>query len=99
MALALKAGTFANFDDSLAAYIDQAMHNEWLAVKGEPLSADDRGADDRKILFAAIAQGLLKFLEDHLDDLITGDGIEDATTGDHHHEMDFSVSTYRTPLP
>jgi len=99
MANALKAGTVANFASSLAAYIDQAMKNEWLAVKGEPLPTGDQGADDRKILFAAIAQGVLKFLADHRDDLITTDESGDGGLTNHHHTMAFTVDTYRTPLP
>jgi hypothetical protein len=98
MANALKGGTVDNFASSLASYIDKAMQNEWQAVKGEPLPTGDQGADDRKILFAAIAQGVLKFLVDHRDDLITSDESEDGVTT-HRHTMAFTVNTYRTPLP
>ena len=95
----LKAGRLDNFAASLAEYIDTAMQHEWQAVKGEPLPTS-QGSDDRKILFAAIAQGVLKFLLDHRVDLVTTDDSADgnpATT--HHHTMAFTVDTYRTPLP
>jgi hypothetical protein len=95
----LKAGMVHNFASSMAAYIDQAMQNEWLAVKGEPMPTSDQGAEDRKILFAAIAQGVLKFLEDHVGDLITTDNSGDGGLTQHHHTMAFKVDTYRTPLP
>ena len=95
----LKAGTIDNFASSLAEYIDTAMQNEWLAVKKEPLPSDDQGAQDRKILFTAIAQGVLKFLGDHVDDLITTTNSGDGGVTDHHHAMAFKVDTYRTPLP
>lgn len=98
MANALKAGTLDDFAGSLASYIDKAMQNEWQAVKGEPLPAG-QGEDDRKILFAAIAQGVLKFLVDHGGDLITSDETADGDLSPHHHTMAFTVDDYRTPLP
>lgn len=99
MAQPLKAGTVNDFASSLASYIDTAMQNEWRIVKGEPLPTGDQGADDRKILFAAIAQGVLKFLVDHGGDLITTDESGDGGVTTHHHTMAFTVNTYRTPLP
>jgi hypothetical protein len=98
MANALKAGTVNDFANSLASYIDKAMQNEWQAVKGEALPAG-QGEDDRKILFAAIAQGVLKFLADHGGDLITSDETADGDLSPHHHTMAFTVDDYRTPLP
>jgi hypothetical protein len=97
----LKAGTVDNFASSLAAYIDQAMHNEWQAVKGVPLPDSDPGVKDRQILFAAIAQGVMKFLADHGGDLITTDDSGDGGITTHHHTMAFTVdpNTYRAPLP
>lgn len=99
MANELKAGTVDNLASSLALYIDTAMNNEWQAVKGEPLPGDDQGAQDRQILFAAIAQGVLKFLADHVGDLVTTDDSGDSGLTTHHHAMNFTVGTYRTPLP
>jgi hypothetical protein len=99
MANPLKAGRVDDFASSLASYLDTAMQNERLAVKGEPLPTGDQGADDRKILFAAIAQGVLKFLSDHGSDLITSDDSGDSGVTTHHHTMAFAVDTYGTPLP
>lgn len=98
MANPIKAGTVDDFASSLASYIDQAMKNEWQLVKGEALPTG-AGAEDRKILFAAIAQGVLKFLADHGSDLITSDASGDAGVTTHHHSMAFTAGTYRTPLP
>ena len=95
----LKSGTVDDFAASLAAYLDQAMQNEWQAVKGEALPISGPGVEDRRILFAAIAQGVLKFLADHVDDLITTDNSAGGGLGTHHHTMAFTVDTYRTPLP
>jgi hypothetical protein len=97
MTHSLKAGTVDDFTSSLASYMDTAMQNEWLAMKGEALP--EQGAADRQILFAAIAQGVMKFLADHLGDLVTTEQSGDAGVTTHHHAMAFSVDTYRTPLP
>lgn len=63
------------FSDSLAEAIDNAFKMEWLVVKGEPLPAG--GEVERKILFAAIAQGLLDYLkdnEDYIKNVFAGSG-------------------------
>jgi hypothetical protein len=95
----LKAGTVDDFESSLAAYIDQAMQNEWLAVKKQPMPNSGPGVTDRQILFAAIAQGVLKFLVDHGGDLITSTDSGDGGLTTHRHTMAFSVGNYREPLP
>ena len=64
----LKPGTVADFGGSLAEAIDNAMKTEWQAVKNVPLPSE--GQDDRRLLFAAIAQGLFNFLRDNQNDLI-----------------------------
>jgi hypothetical protein len=97
MTESLKAGTVDDFTSSLASYMDTAMKNEWLAVKGESLP--EQGSADRQILFAAIAQGVMKFLADHLADLVTTDASGDGGVTTHHHAMAFGVDTYRSPLP
>ncbi len=99
MANPLKAGRIDDFAFSLAAYIDQAMYNEWQAVKGESLPDSDQGAQDRRILFAAIAQGVLKFLADHGNDLISSEESGNGGLDKHRHSMAFTVDTFRTPLP
>jgi hypothetical protein len=98
MANPLKAGQTDDIAGSLAQYIDTAMKNEWEKTKGEKLP-ETEGAQDRQILFAAIAQGVLKFLEDHRVDLITTDDSGDSGMTTHHHAMAFTVGTYRTDLP
>jgi len=82
----LKAGTVADFNNSLAAEIETAMKAEWLAVKGFPLPSP-KGEEDRRILFVAIARGLLKFLTDHRYDIETDD--ESGDPHDHFIEWDY----------
>lgn len=66
--MALKAGTVADFSGSLAEAIENAMKAEWQAVKGEPMP--DTDPTDRRILFVAIARGVLGYLEAHQTDAI-----------------------------
>ena len=66
--MALKAGHVADFGGSLAEAIENAMKAEWQNVKGEPMP--DTDPDDRRILFVAIAQGVLGYLNDHPDDVL-----------------------------
>lgn len=90
----LRAGTLADFANSMAAYMERAMQNEWQAVKGYALPASV-GAQDRRILFAAVAQGVLKYLLDHADDVTTTEQGGES----HKHKLVFTVTAYRTPLP
>lgn len=99
MSSPLKAGTLDDFTSSLAAYIDTAMQNEWQARKGERLPETGPGVEDRRILFAAIAQGVMKFLADHAGDLVTTEASGDGGLTTHRHAMAFQVDSYRTPLP
>jgi hypothetical protein len=78
----LKAGTVADFSGSLAAEMEAAMKAEWISVKGEPLPSPT-GEEDRKIMFVAIARGLLKYLEDHRSEVFTSEESED----DHQHTI------------
>lgn len=67
--MSLKSGSSDSenaFSGSLAESIDNAFKMEWLMAKGEPLP--DAGADDRRLLFAALAQGLLNYLKNNDDD-------------------------------
>lgn len=66
--MALKAGTSSNdtaFAGSLAEAMENALRQEYLAVKGEPLS--DQGQDDRRMLLVAIAQGIVRYFTDNTD--------------------------------
>lgn len=62
----MKPGTVAQPAKSLTEAIEHALKMEWLAVKGESLP--ETGAEDRRLLLAAIAQGVLDYLKDHQDE-------------------------------
>jgi O-methyltransferase involved in polyketide biosynthesis len=58
----LKAGHVQDFSNSMAEAIETAMQQE-LALSGTSLPA--AGQDDRRLLFVAIARGVLQYLKDH----------------------------------
>jgi len=66
----LKAGTVNDFANSMAAEMEAAMKSEWQAVKNTALPGG-AGEEDRKILFVAVARGVLKYLTDHRNDIQT----------------------------
>jgi hypothetical protein len=63
-----RAGSVSNFSDSMAEAMDLAFQSEWDAVKDIPLG--EAGEEDRKILFSAIAQGVIKHLQQHINDAL-----------------------------
>lgn len=92
MATMLQAGTHASVDDgTLTAYLERAMREEWRDARGEELPSSGPGAEDRRILFAAVAKGVLRYLYDHRADLITTREILDGTAN-HRHEADFDLA-------
>jgi hypothetical protein len=50
----------------LTQQIDAAFAAEWARTKDIPLPA--AGAEDRRLLFAAVARGLLEYLKEHQGD-------------------------------
>jgi hypothetical protein len=72
----LKAGTVADFAGSMAEAIETAFNTEWNNNKETPPAS----SDDRKILFAAIAQGILNYLKDNQNNMINSITFIDTTT-------------------
>lgn len=72
----------------MAEAIEQAFQLEWTAAKTTALP--QAGAADRKILFAAVAQGVLNYLEAHKSDLVTSN--QNDTVSGHSHILDINVS-------
>ena len=86
----LKAGRVddtGGFSDSMAKAIEDAMKDEWQRVKDEPLPAP-LGEEDRRILFVAIARGVLNYLHAHRVDLGTNTALVDVNNHSHHLEFD-----------
>jgi hypothetical protein len=68
--------------------MEAAMQEEWQAMRGTPLPGG-AGEADRKMMFAAMAKGVLRYLYAHRDDLIT-DTVQ-FTNGSHSHVMKFEL--------
>lgn len=77
--MALKPGSINDFANSMAQAMDQAFHNQWQTAKGEPLPG--AGEQDRQLLFAAIAQGLVQHLKQHANDAFQIE-VQVSQTGD-----------------
>lgn len=89
MATSLRAGSFTSQDDdTLTAYIEDAMQEEWQSARGEDLPT--AGAEDRRILFAAVAKGVLRYLYAHRADLISSREILEGA-GNHRHDAAFDL--------
>src|SRR5438105_15687750 len=54
--------------DSMAKAMDDAMVDAYQKLKGSALP--DKGKEDRRMLFVAIAKGLLSYLRSHENDMI-----------------------------
>ncbi|NIM95760.1 MAG: hypothetical protein GTO18_18830 [Anaerolineales bacterium] len=61
----LKAGTVASteFANSMAEAIEDALEKEWQRLWNQPLPVE--GQEDRRLLFVAIAQGVIRHLKDN----------------------------------
>ena len=88
MADALKAGSFDDLANSMTGEIEAAMREEWRTAKDQELPGGP-GEEDRRILFAAVAKGVLRYLYAHRDDLITNSVNDDS--GGHRHKMAFDL--------
>ena len=64
----MTTGTEADFADSMAAAIESAFHKEWTAVYPQDLEdVPERLHEFWRAWFAAIAQGVVRYLADHAD--------------------------------
>ena len=53
----------------LIAAMENAFGQAWQTSKGSPLP--QAGAEDRRLLFEGVARGLLHFIDDHQDEVLT----------------------------
>lgn len=65
--MVLKAGTMrgTDFAGSMAEAMEKAFEVEWRAVKKSALPT--AGQEDRRLLFIAIAQGVVRHLKENAD--------------------------------
>ncbi|MDH4165489.1 MAG: hypothetical protein OEY13_14475 [Gammaproteobacteria bacterium] len=74
---ALKGGRVADFTNSMAESMETAMNEEWMARTGSHLP--DEGRDDRRLLLAAIARGMLAYLKANETALVSAIAIDLGT--------------------
>lgn len=85
----LNAGTnynpsdFSNSTASMAAAIEDAFKTEWPKIMGDaPAPSTPEDLNQMRLLFAAIAQGVVKYLQLHHDDFkvtVNAGGLGDYT--------------------
>ena len=92
----LKAGNLPDLQlDSLGGRMDAEFKNLWRLHKRDIVLPDDSATRlDRQLMFAAIARGMLRYLEDHETDIETNsvsvsDTNGDGTFGSHQHHLNF----------
>lgn len=77
----LRGGHATDITDSMAEAIEIALQQEWPLARGVPLPTD--GLQERRILFVAIARGVLQYLKDHQHEFmnsITLNGVPQSVT-------------------
>lgn len=57
--------------------IEAAFKKEWQRVKGTPLP--EAGSEDRRLLFAAVARGILEYLKDHENEILNSFTVKDPS--------------------
>lgn len=55
--------------DELADAMMNQLDEAWLLVKGQPIP--NTPGEDAKVMFLAIARGLLSFMEQHQNDMVS----------------------------
>lgn len=61
----------------MVSAIEEALRKEWHKEKKSPLP--DIGQEDRRLLFAAIARGILEYLENNQNEIFSGITIRDPS--------------------
>jgi len=92
----LNGGSVAAFTGSMAEVMENELKAEYQAVFGEAMPDGD--ADEqrgRRMLFVAIARGMLKYLEAHQNEFMTGitlSALDDSWQQSYHvHATDLNM--------
>jgi hypothetical protein len=75
--------------NDLANAMEGVMAQAWTAVKGPDVPFPGGDPSDRKVLFLAVAWGLLKYLETNQNDVINTIRLNQSGVG----AVDYSVET------
>jgi hypothetical protein len=86
----LKAGTVTNLQtDTLAGAMDREFVSLWNVRKDIALPNDQEAIDDRRMMFVAIARGMLGYLHNHLSNVGTTTDQAGSVGTDHDHQLEF----------
>ena len=91
----LKAGSADDLADSMAEMIESAMAEEWALANGGS-TLPQSGREDRLVLFAAVAKGVLRYLHKH--QLFIDTTVVNGTVGGHRHQLSFDLVEKVEPI-
>ena len=86
----LKAGILKDLKpDTLAGAIDGEFVELWNAENDIKLPDNPKAIIDRRLMFVAIARGILCYLQDHQDDIMTTTDRATGAGSEHNHQLEF----------
>ena len=86
----LKAGILNDLkQNTLAGAIDSEFVELWNTENDIELPDDPKAIIDRRLMFVAIARGILGYLQDHQDDIMTTTVPASSTGSEHNHQLEF----------
>jgi len=87
----LKGGTYTDLSNSMAGAIEQEFKKEFKAAKGQ----DPADNQDRSMLFAAIATGILNYLKANQDGILNSIKLQSgsATTDNTVTHLDLNIQS------
>jgi hypothetical protein len=86
----LQAGTVKQLKaDTLAGRMDGEFVSLWNQFNDTALPGDTRTVEDRRLMFVAIARGMLTYLQDHQSDIATTEDRADGAGSEHDHQLTF----------
>ena len=86
--MALKAGSASDVGGSMTELMESAMQEEWAALHGSQALPP---SEDRMIMFAAIAKGVLRYLDQHKVEIATT-AVAVGSEGPHTHTLVFQLA-------
>jgi hypothetical protein len=86
--MALKAGTIHDYVNSMAQAMEEAFLEEWPRVMSED-QPKPQSNNQMKLLFIAIAQGVVRHLADHSESF----DVSVASNAGHNHPASVTVQT------
>ena len=86
--MALKAGTIQDYVNSMAQAMENAFLEEWPRIMSDD-QPKPKSNDQMKLLFIAIAQGVVRHLADHPESF----DVSISTNASHSHSASVTVQT------